>query len=86
MEEFYKTDNEKTWRKNTLLAGLLLILLFIGDAIIYIPWKINYYIGMLLAKSNRKKKESILQKGNNQFATHSISNNFSATGNTFARE
>jgi len=85
MEELYKTDT-KTRVGNILLAGLLLILFFVGDAILYIPWKINYYIGMLLAKSNRKKEDAILQKGNNHFASRSISNNFPATGNSFARD
>jgi len=85
MEELYKTDT-KTRVGNILLAGLLLILFFVGDAVLYIPWKINYYIGMLLAKSNRKKEDAILQKGNNHFASRSISNNFPATGNSFARD
>jgi len=85
MEELYKTDT-KTRGGNILLAGLLLILFFVGDAVLYIPWKINYYIGMLLAKSNRKKEDAILQKGNNHFASRSISNNFPATGNSFARD
>ena len=54
-ERYFKPDDRKPWQKSILLAALVLILFFVVDTLLDIPWKIKSFAQSLFNKSGRKR-------------------------------
>jgi hypothetical protein len=87
MEEIYtKPDDRKPWQKNVLLAGFVLIMFFVGDAILSIPWKIKLFVRTIFKKSGNKRAKA--QPGPETRDEHIIAHstqNFQPSGRSLVR-
>lgn len=82
MQEYYfKPDDRKPWQKNMLLAFIVLIMLYIAEAIINMLRPIVFFTGNLFEKANKPKanESELLKPVKNKQPQHSISGNLQTT-------